>query len=472
MVQIRRPANTQTTTSLQADRREAMLNGPVLPVLLRLAVPTVTVLVVQTLVSVAETYYVGFLGTDALAGVALVFPILLLMTMMSNGGIGGGVASAVARAIGSGRKDDADALVLHAIVLAIAFGLFFTAAALLAGPTLYRALGGSEAALSAALLYSGIVFAGAVPIWIVNLLAAALRGVGNVRVPALVTLWSAAAVLVLSPFLILGLGAFPGFGVAGAGLALNLYYAGASLVLLRYLVSGRGGLTLKIVPLEGRLFRDILSVGGLSALNTLQANLTVVLVTGAVGLFGADAIAGYGVASRLDHVLVPLIFGLGTAVVTMVGVNMGAGNSDRAKRVAWTGALLAGAVTGSIGLAVSLFPHAWLGLFSDDPAVLEAGSLYLRTVAPFYGFVGLGMVLYFASQGAKRVTLPFLAGTARLLVAAGLGWMVVAYFDGGLFALFMTVAAGTIMFGGLNALATARVPWGTAPDLKAAAATA
>jgi Na+-driven multidrug efflux pump len=78
-----------------------MLEGPIVPALLKLAAPTLIVLVVQTLVSVAETYFVGFLGTDALAGVALVFPVLMLMTMMSNGGIGGGVASAIARAIGA-----------------------------------------------------------------------------------------------------------------------------------------------------------------------------------------------------------------------------------------------------------------------------------------------------------------------------------------------------------------------------------
>ncbi|MBN8945099.1 MAG: MATE family efflux transporter [Rhizobiales bacterium] len=447
-----------------------MLHGPILPVLLRLAVPTVTVLLVQTLVSVAETYYVGFLGTDALAGVALVFPVLLLMTMMSNGGIGGGVSSAVARAIGAGRRDDADALVFHAVVLAVAFGLFFTAAALLGGPTLYRALGGSDGALSAALLYSGVVFGGSIPIWIVNLLAAALRGVGNVKVPALVTLISAGVVVVLSPVLILGFGPVPGLAIMGAGLALNLYYVGASAVLLRYMASGRGGVTLKRMPFEARLFRDIMSVGTLSALNTLQANLTIVLVTGAVGLFGVDALAGYGIASRLDHVLIPLIFGLGTAVLTMVGVNIGAGDTARAKRVAWTGALLAGAVTTSVGVVVALFPRAWLGLFSHDPAVLDAGTLYLRTVGPFYGCVGLGMILYFASQGAKRVTLPFFAGTARLLIAAGLGWIVVAHFGGGLTALFITVAAGTAMFGVVNALATASIPWGTGPSLTPAAA--
>src|SRR3569833_2809820 len=116
-----RPAATS------ADRRrDALLTEPILPTLLKLAAPTVTVLVAQTAVNVAEAYYVGYLGTDALAGAALVFPIFVLMTMMSNGGFGSGVASSVARAGGAGRRDDADAALFHAIVLAIIAGGVFT----------------------------------------------------------------------------------------------------------------------------------------------------------------------------------------------------------------------------------------------------------------------------------------------------------------------------------------------------------
>src|SRR3984893_1649773 len=97
----------------------AALHGPIVPTMLRLGLPTLVVLVVQTLVGVSETYFVSFLGTEALAGVSLVFPVLMLMQMMANGGFGGGVSAAVARALGAGRRRDADALVLNALVLAL-----------------------------------------------------------------------------------------------------------------------------------------------------------------------------------------------------------------------------------------------------------------------------------------------------------------------------------------------------------------
>jgi MATE family, multidrug efflux pump len=443
-------------------RRAHLLNGPIVPTMLGLAAPTIVVLVVQTMVGVTETYFVSFLGTDALAGAALVFPILMLMQMMSNGGIGGGVASAVARALGAGRKDDAEALVLHALALAVVLGLVFTAGELLFGGTLYRSLGGDDGALAAALAYGHVVFAGAVLVWIVSLMAAALRGSGNVVVPAAVTLAGVVVLVPLSPALIFGWGPFPRLGMAGAGLAVVVYYLCATVALIGYLRSRRRALRLPLDlrRLKWRLFADVLGVGGLSALGTVQANLTVVLITGAVGRFGAEAIAGYGIASRLDYILIPLLFGLGTGVVTLVGVNVGAGQIERARRIAWTGGLIAAGFTEAIGLAAALAPRAWLGLFSDDPTVLATGAHYLHVVAPTYGLFGLGMLLYFAGQGAGRVLWPVLAGTARLVVAAAGGWLVVGAFAGGLGGLFTAVALASIVYGIWAAAALRLTPWG------------
>ena len=440
-----------------------VLAGPIIPTMLRLALPTIVVLVVQTLVGVAETYFASFLGTDALAGVTLVFPVLMLMQMMSNGGIGGGVASAVARALGASRYADADALVWHSIVLASAFGIAFTAAALLCGPMLYGAMGGTGAALSAALTYSGIVFAGSIPIWITAVLSSALRGAGNVVVPALVIFLGALILIPLSPALIFGWGPFPRLGVAGGGAAVVIYYVVAALVLVLYLRSPRSLLKFKVVPLRGSLFKDILGVGILAAIGTVQVNLTVTIVTAAVGGFGAATLAGYGIASRLDYVQIPIIFGLGTAMVTMVGINIGADQMARARRIGWIGAALAFGVTEIIGLAATAFPHAWIGLFSDEPEVLETGALYLQNVAPVYGAVGLGLALYVASQGANRVLFPVLAGTVRMVIAAFVGWAAVIWYGADLTTLYQIVALAAVAYGALTAAAVLGGSWGRQP---------
>ncbi|MBP2307075.1 MATE family efflux transporter [Azospirillum melinis] len=428
--------------------------------MLRLAVPTTLVLVIQTLVGVAETWFVGFLGTEALAGVALVFPVLMLMQMMANGGIGGGVSSAVARALGAARRDDAEALIWHAFVLACAFGILFTAAALLAGPVLYRAMGGEGPALTAALTYSGAVFAGSIPLWITALLSSALRGAGNVTVPAKAISSGTVILILLSPALIFGWGPFPRLGIAGGGIAVVVYYACVALALTLYLRSAKSLLKLRVVPLRAALFKDIMSVGLLSAVGTVQVNLTVTFVTAAVGRFGADAIAGYGIASRLDYLQIPLVFGLGTAMVTMVGHNIGAGQGARARRVAWIGAAIAFGMTEVIGLAAAIFPQGWISLFSDDPQVLAMGTLYLRTVAPVYGAVGVGLALYFASQGAKRMLFPVLAGTVRMIIAAFIGWSAVAWFGAGLSTLFQVTALAAVSYGVLTAAAMIGGAWG------------
>ncbi|WP_212304093.1 MATE family efflux transporter [Agrobacterium tumefaciens] len=444
--------NSHVSTISQKTPR-GILHGPITPTLFRLALPTVVVLVVQTFVGVAETYFVSFLGTEALAGVTLVFPVLMLMQMMSNGGIGGGVSSAVARALGANRHADADGLVWHSIVLATVFGAIFSVAAIFLGPVLYRSMGGTGETLSAALLYSGIVFAGSIPIWITALLSAALRGAGNVNVPALVIIAGAFLLLVLSPPLIFGWGPIPQLGVAGGGAAVFIYYLIAALVLVLYVCSSSSPLKFKIVPLQGRLFKDILGVGLPSAVGTIQVNLTVTFVTSAVGHFGADAIAGFGIASRLDYLQIPIIFGLGTAIVTMVGINIGAGQIERARRVAWVGAGIAFGLTQTIGILATLFPMTWMRLFTADPDVQQLGSQYLQIVAPAYGAVGLGLALYFASQGLKRVLLPVLAGTVRMILAAFVGWASVIWFQASVNSLFQIVAAAAIAYGGLTTLA-------------------
>ena len=430
----------------KSKTQQAILDGRIAPTIFKLALPTMVVLIAQTAVSVAEAAYVGRLGTAQLAGVALVFPLYMLMVTMSNGGIGSGVASAVARATGGGRKADANALLWHAMVIATVLGLIFTLGAWMFGRPLYRAMGGEGEALEAAVLYSNWLFAGAIPVWIVNLLSGAMRGSGNVKVPAMVTLIGALILIPTSPALIFGFGPIPRLGIAGAGIAYAMYYLGACALLLRYMRTGKSGLTLKKEQLLGKYFKDILGVGIPAAITTAFSNLTIIVVTSAVGFFGIHAIAGYGNAARLDYVLIPILFGLATAVLTMVGINMGAGNVARARKIGWMGGLIGAVLTGFIGLLASIFPASWLHLFSQDAQVFEPASIYLQTVAPFYFVYGLGFVLMFAVQGTGNGLWGFIASATRMFIAAGIGWIAVAHYNANMQTLSWIVAASYVGF--------------------------
>ena len=440
-------------------RTRALLESPIVPTLVRLALPNVAVMVVQAAIGLIETWFIARLGTDALAGMALVFPVLMVVQMISAGAMGGGILSSVARALGSNRRDDANILVWHAVAIAVALGLFTTAAALTGGPALYALMGGRDGSLAAALTYSNLVFAAAIPLWLYNSLAAVVRGTGNMIVPASVTVLGAIVLIPVSPALIFGLGPLPRLGIAGGATAVVTFYVVGSVIFAAYLWSGRGVLRPSLRPPALSLgpTREILRVGAVSALVSLTTNISIATATGLTGAFGPAAVAGFGTGARLEYLLVPLVFGLGAPLVAMVGTAIGAGRRERALRVAWTGAAFAGGITEAIGLAASVFPGAWMTLFSDDAALNAVGALYLTIVGPFYGFFGMGLALYFASQGAGRLGWPLLAALLRVIIATGGGY--IAMKSAGLAGLFLALGSALAAFGLVTAIAIASGAW-------------
>jgi Na+-driven multidrug efflux pump len=213
-------------------------------------------------------------------------------------------------------------------------------------------------------------------------------------------------------------------------------------------------LTFSNLRFHGSLFKEILRVGAVSALVTLGTNVTVASMTGLVGTFGPAAIAGYGVGSRLEYLLVPLVFGLGAPLVALVGTNVGAGQHARAMRGAWLGGLAAALICALIGVLGAAYPRAWLSLFDSDPAMLDAGSSYLRAAGPFYGFFGLGLGLYFAMQGFGRLRWAVVANFTRLGIAVGGGWLIL-HLTGDLTYVFVALSLGLLAFGVINAVAVA-----------------
>jgi putative MATE family efflux protein len=434
-----------------------LLTAPIGLSLWRLAGPTTGLMVVQIFVAIAETWIIGRLGTDALAGFVLVVPFMVLMFNMANGGIGGGVASALARALGAGRQDDARALVVHAMVVALGFALLFMTLAWTALPLLFRLMGGSGRALDQALTYSSWWFAGAVIVWPNCLFAALLRGGGDTLTPSRIGLVLSIVYVALSTVLGLALGLGLG-GLVIAGLAAS---AGSAVLQARAIRRGRLGFVPSFagVRLQRRLFGEILRVGLVGSAATLTGSLTAMLMTGLVGHFGTAALAGYGIGVRLEYMLAPLAFGIGTGLTTLVGVAAGAHDWRRANRVAWIGGTIAFALFGLIGGMAALFPESWSRLFTSDAAVVAATVACLTRVAPFYCFLGLGLTLYFASQGAGRMALPFTASFSRLIVAAAGGWFAIERLGLGLDGVFAAIAAGLAVYGCLIAGGLLVKPW-------------
>lgn len=438
-----------------------LLSAPIGWSLLRLAGPTTGLMVAQILVAVVDVYFIGLLGTDALAAIALVFPVQMLMQNIAYGGMGGGVASAMARALGAGRMADARALVVHALILGAALALLFTAFAWTVAPRLYALMGGVDQALRDAVAYSHVWFAGALLLWGSAVAGALLRGGGDAATPGLYGVAMSMVYVPMAGVLALGVGAWPGLGLVGLAIASIVTAAATTVLLARALWRGRLGFvpTLGGLRLQPRLFAEILRVGLLGSLTTVTANVTAMVMTGLVGLFGIAALAGYGVGVRLEFMVAPLAFGIGTGLTTLVGVAAGAGDWRRAVKVAWIGGFTAFAIIGVIGWTVALVPEAWSRLFASDPAVIAASVSCITHVAPFFCFFGLGLTLNFASQGAGRMAPPVAGGIVRMLVAIVGGWIAVDRLGWGPDGVFMAIGASMAVYGCVIAGSLGIAPW-------------
>jgi putative MATE family efflux protein len=432
-----------------APQTRRMLEGRILPTLLILSLPTILVMVVQISVSFAEARFVKDLGHEAQAAITYSFYPIVLMNGMSGAAMGGAIASAIARALGAGRREDAERVVFHALAIAVGMGALFTVGALLGGPAIYRAMGATGTTLDAALEYSNIVFLGSIPFWIFNAFASVFRGTGNTALPAIISAIGAVIAICVSPLLIFGVGPIPPLGLTGAACGVLSFYAFGLTVSAWFILTRRAGLlpSWRAFRFEARLFKDVLLVGIPSSLNTILATMTGATMVFLIGPFGSAAVAGFGMASRMEFLMMPVVFGLGSSLVPLVGANVGAGNFGRARRATWFGVVLSALFCGLIGTIAALVPDAWMRFFSEGSDTVETGALYLRTVGPSYAFFGIGLVLYFASQGVGSAIAPLAAGVARLGIAMVGGMLVTHVFDQGLHSVFLVMAAALTGFG-------------------------
>jgi len=233
-VSISRPslAPAKHVAPSTAARTKLMLEGPILPTLLRLSTPNVLNFLAFVGMITFDGFFLGRLGTDVLAGASLAFPFVMLVLQATNSGMGNGVSSAIARALGGGKRDRADALVFHAVLLALGLGAIFACAFLFGGPLLFSGMGGQDDMLAAALAYANVALGGAVCICLLNFLGNAVRGTGNMTLPASALVGCVVAHIALAPLLIFGAGPVPALGPAGAAWGLVLPFAVGSIGLI------------------------------------------------------------------------------------------------------------------------------------------------------------------------------------------------------------------------------------------------
>ncbi len=433
-----------------------MKNSAIARGILALAAPTTMLSLLQAGALLVETAIAAKLGRAALAGYAVVLPFALLLGQMSAGAMGGGVVSAVARALGAGQPQQASAMVLHALIIALCFSAGFVLLMVVLPWPILTAIGGPDAAAAGAPYAMWMFGLGALPAWLANTLASVLRGAGRHALAARINALAWAVFPALGWVLALHVG----WGLAGLGIAFGIAMWGAALAQGWVVFSGAAGFRPSLrVPLSGALFKRILSVGAVACALAAVSNLTTILVTAQLAQYGAAAVAAYGVSARLEFMMIPLAFGVGSALTALVGRAVGQGDWPLARRTAWVGGVMAFAVCAVVGISVALAPVTFASVFASDAEVLAIAALALSCIGPAFAGFGLGMAMYFAAMGAGRMGWPVVAGLSRLAIAVLGGWLLGEGLGMGLAGHFLAVAAGITAYGVFAAQAVRTGVW-------------
>lgn len=446
-----------------------LLTAPIGPTLVRLAAPNIIAMFIMLATSMAEAFYIGQLGTVPLAGLALAFPMIMLTMMIAGGSLGGTIAGAVAQQLGAGDREGAESVALHSFLLTIVFSLLFSYLFLTFGTALYTALGGKDDVLKQALSYSDMFFSGCILIWIANCTNAIIRGTGQMNVAAGALALGSILQILVSALLVFGIGPFPAMGIAGAAMGNVVGLGVAALLQLWFILRLSPLLRLRFqgIPLRLSAFMDILKVAIMASMTPLSSVVTVIIITAMMARLGVDVLAGYGIGARMEFLMIPLVFGIGSASITMVGAHFGAEQYQRGVTIGWISSLCAAGLAGLMGLILALFPALWANLFTDIETVRAACRSYLQIVGPFYAFFGLGLCLYFSSQGARRLLWPMAAAFSRLLVVALGGWHLTTQPAAGAEDFFVLISIAMATYGLVTATAVYLGAWTRGLDLSA-----
>ena len=442
-------------------RTEQFLKDPIFPLLIKMSAPNTVAFLINAVVVLAEFWFISQLGITPLAAVTLAFPAIMLTQQMAFGALGGAVTSSIARSLGAADKPRAEKLLWHSLYISCFGALAFLIIFFIFGEPLLRILGGTSALLEESLAYCFVYLLGAIVVWLSGSLTAALRGMGDMQFPAVLTVICAGIQIFFSAGFILGSFGLPKLGLVGSAWSMIVTSGFMALVTLIKISSPSSPVRLKLkrLTIERELFEDIFSVALPASLSPIMTVATVLLLTGLIGQFGTSAIAGYGIGSRVEFLLIPIVFGIGTAMTAMVGTNIGAKNIERAERIGMIGATTAGLLSAVIGLALALTPNLWISIFTSDPETLLVTKQYIQILGVCYIFQGYGLSLYFASQGANAMKWPIIITAIRLIVFSVLSLAAVYWLSYGLVSIFYASAIAMVIFGVLMVISLKMGAW-------------
>jgi putative MATE family efflux protein len=341
----------------------------------------------------ADTYFVGQLGTLPLAAMSFTFPVAFVMSGISFG-IGTGTSSVLARLMGSGDRRAVQRLTTHSIMLGALLGLVMLTLGLLTIDPLFTALGATEETLPLIHEYMQILYLGGMFSVLPMIGNSAIRATGDAKMPAIIMSVSALFNITLDPIMIFGLFGMPRMELRGAAIATVLASMGTFVAAFAILYFREGLIRFRYVALKGLLdsWRTILHVGIPAMANNLVVPVTVGVITSLVAAYGPEAVAGFGVASRIEAMSLIVVFAISAAIAPFVGQNAGAGALDRVQRAVRLSIVFCQVYGLLMAGVLALFAPTIVAAFDDHPGVLQAATQYLWVVPVTFGAFGVSMV--------------------------------------------------------------------------------
>ena len=453
---------------------ESLTELPFNKIFFKLAVPNVCATFFAAATVIFDLWYIGKIGISQLAGVAYIFPIYMLTSMLSNGAFGGAVSGATARAFGSKNITQAECIFRSAILIAflgaiIMMLLFFSFSEIFFNH--YRV---DKEVSFAAITYGNILLKGIFLIWLFNIIISVTRGSGNTTIPAiswLIVLFSHILFatfnfnfddgnILLTKNISFLNEMFLFTSLEWSAISLLSGYLAGIIFITGFYLFGNHTYSFKfqeIIKLEG--FFKLIKSGSLASCQSLMTISLALFCTTIIGMFGTNWTAGFGIAIRLELLLIPIIFGIGGALIAIVGANVGANKFQRAIEMTWKGTFFSVLIVGIIGLFFSIYPELWSDLFTNDLQTKVTTKAYLNLVAPFYAFFALGLGLYFVCQAFNTLFWPVVGTFLRLFFVVILTLILLYNNLASPYLLFITMSCGLIIYGLFISLSLHFGPW-------------
>lgn len=381
-------------------RRTDFTQGSIPKHLVLFTLPMLVGNLLQALYNTIDTIWVGrFLGPQALAGVAVSFPLIFALIALILG-LTMATTTLVAQYYGAGQIDKVKKTIANSFLLLSILGVIISIIGIVWRRALLRLINVPDDVIEYAASYLGVFMAGLLPMFLYNVAGAILRGLGDSRTPLRFLVYATVLNIVLDPLLIFGFGPIPGLGVAGAALATVISQGFSAVIALRYLgvKSGLMSFSREALAIDLELTRLTLKIGLPAGVQQVFVSLSGLAVSFIVNRFGSVVMAGFGIGQKIDQFAFLPAMSMGIAVSALVGQNLGAGKEERVREIVKWSSILGGGVTSLVSLGAIFFPQAIVALFSSDAVVVQLGASYLRIIAVSY----IPFALMFTLSGVLR----------------------------------------------------------------------